>query len=103
MVSRNKFWCKTIITTTEFVVAICDEELLGRKIKIDHEFSICISENFYKEKLIDKNEALELMKKATILNLFGRRIIEIAKEIGLISSENVIYFDGVPHAQFIKI
>ncbi|MFH7880616.1 MAG: DUF424 family protein [Candidatus Aenigmatarchaeota archaeon] len=100
---KNKFWCKVVVTKTDFLVAICDKKLLGKKIKIDKDFSIRINERFYKERLIGEEEAKELMSKATILNLFGEEIVKLAADIGIISMENVIYFDGVPHAQYIKI
>lgn len=100
---KNEFWCKVNKTKTDFIVAICDKELLGKKIKVDKDFSIHIAEIFYKERLISDVEAKELMSKATILNLFGEKIVKLAVEIGIISLDNVIYFDGVPHAQYIKI
>lgn len=103
MPSKNRFWCKIVKTKTEVLIAICDEDLVGRKIKVENDFYIHIKEDFYKERMIDESEALELMNKATILNIFGKKIVEIAAKNGIISMENVIYFNGIPHAQFVKI
>lgn len=100
---KNKFWCKVVKTKTDIVVAICDKNLLGKKIEIEEGFSIRIKQNFYKDKIISEKEAVELMKNATILNVFGKNIIKLAIENEVISKENVIFFNGVPHAQFVKI
>jgi hypothetical protein len=93
------FWSKVFQTKYELVVAICDEELLDKK--IGKKFKIKISKEFYGEKLIDENVALKLMKKATIGNLIGKNIVELAEKNGFIIKENII--DGIPHAQFVKI
>ncbi|MDT7859049.1 MAG: DUF424 family protein [Candidatus Aenigmarchaeota archaeon] len=99
----NKFWSRLIKTRFETLVAICDEELIGKEIKIEKNFSTSVSERFYKEKLIDEKEALDLMEKATIGNLLGERIIKLAIEKNIISPEGVILIGGIPHAQFVKI
>lgn len=99
----NKFWSRLIKTKFETLVAICDEELIGKEIKIEKNFNTFVSERFYKEKLIDEKEALDLMERATIGNLLGERIIKLAIEKNIISPESVILIGGIPHAQFIKI
>jgi hypothetical protein len=99
----NKFWSKLIRTKFETLVAICDEELVGREVKIERNFSIIVNERFYKEKLIDETEALKLMEEATVGNLLGERIVKLAIEKNIISPEGVILIGGIPHAQFIKI
>lgn len=95
------FWSKVYPTKHDLVVAICDEELLdkqiGKKIKIK------ISKEFYGGKLIDDNIALKLMEKASIGNLIGKKIVELAEKNGFIIKENIIVIDGIPHAQFVKI
>jgi len=97
------FWAKIHEIKDDLVVAICDEELLGKKIKIKENFEIEISEEFYGGKLIDEKNAIELIKKATIANLFGNKIVEIAIRENLIEKENVIEFKGIKHAQIIEL
>jgi hypothetical protein len=101
--SSNKFWSKVIKTKFEILVAICDEELVGKEIEIEKDFRVMVNERFYKGRLIDEREAVELMEKATIGNLIGKRIIEVAIRENIISPESVILIGGIPHAQFIKI
>jgi len=95
------FWSKIFNTKYDVVVAICDEELIEKE--IDEELKIKISKNFYGEKLIDEEIALKMMKKATIGNIIGKSIVELAEKNGFITKENIILINGIPHAQFVKI
>jgi hypothetical protein len=86
------------------VVAICDEKLLGKKIFMKKKnLRIEVSKKFYGGKQISEEMAVKLMGKATIGNLMGKEIVELASRNGFIMKENVIFIDGVPHAQFVKI
>ena len=96
------YWGKIFTTKYEIVVAICDEELIDKEIKME-KLKIKVSKNFYGERLIDEKFALALMRKATIGNLFGKNIIDFAEKNGFITKENIILIDGIPHAQFVKI
>ncbi len=101
--SQNRFWCKVIRTKFEVLVAICDEDIVGKEIEIEKGFKIVASERFYKEKLIDELEALKLMEEATVGNLLGEKIVKFAIEKNIISPESVILIGEIPHAQFVKI
>jgi hypothetical protein len=97
-----RFWSKIFRTKYEIVVAICDEELIEKKLK-SKKFDLKISKKFYGEKLIDEFEAVKIMEMATIGNLFGKNIVNLAEKYGFISRENVIFVKRIPHAQFVKI
>jgi hypothetical protein len=94
------FWSKCHSAKGNFIVAICDEKLLGKT--IGKEFEVKVEERFYKGELIDYSKAEDLMKKADICNLLGKEIVEFAIKKKFIIRENVILIDGIPHAQFIK-
>ncbi len=96
-----KFWCKVHRAKGEIILAICDENLLERKLKFG-EVELIISKEFYGEKKIEEKEAVKMMKEATIINLFGEEIVKLAIKYGFISKENVMLIEGVPHAQAIK-
>ena len=96
------FWTKIFRTRQDLVVAICDENLLGKEIKHD-KVKVKISKEFYGGKLISEHVAIRLLEKATIANLFGKEIVDIAERNGFIINENAILIDDVPHAQFVKI
>lgn len=86
----------------DIVVAICDKEILGNKIRFGN-IEINVSENFYKGKEISEEIALRLIEKATIANLIGNKIVNLAKSKGLIKEENVLMLNGIAHAQIIKL
>lgn len=94
------FWCKTFSMKGEFLVAICDKDLLGKK--IGKEFKVRVEEKFYGGEIIDEKKALKLMEKSTVCNLLGKRIIEFALENKFITEENIMFIGDVPHAQFIR-
>ena len=96
------FWSKVFATKFDLVVAICDEKLLEKEIK-KNKLKIKISKNFYGEKLVDEKLAVKLMEKATIGNLIGKDIVNLAEKNGFIVKENIILINGIPHAQFVKI
>ncbi len=96
------FWCKIFQTKYDVVIAVCDEELIDKSINHGN-MKVKVSKNFYGGKLVDEAVVLSFMKKATIGNLIGKNIIELANKNGFISKKNVILIDGVPHAQFVKI
>jgi len=88
----------------DILVVICDEELLGKKLRMkDRKITIEISKKFYGGKLIDGTTAIKMLEKATIGNLMGKNIVELASKNGFIVKENVILIDGIPHAQFVKL
>jgi len=83
------------------VLAICDIELLGKTL---HEGKITfkIKDEFYNGGKINVDEAVSMMKNATIINLVGKCCVEKAIQNGYIHSDAVITIDGIPHAQIIK-
>ncbi len=88
----------------ELVVAICDYELLGEKL-VDEKrnITVYIDPNFYKGELMTIDKALQILREATIANLFGKNIVEAAINEGLILRETVIEISGVPHAQLMVL
>ncbi len=86
----------------EKIVAICDEELLGRKL-VDGELVLHVTEAFYGGQLVPLSYALQKALEATVLNLVGENIVNAAIREGLIHPEAVIRVAGVPHAQAVKM
>lgn len=83
----------------EIMIAACDLDILGKTLKGD-DFDFHVSKEFYDD--IRGNEELlkKHLEKATIANLVGKKCVECGIEMGLIMKENVLYIEGVPHAQF---
>ena len=77
------------------MVNMSDAELIGRNI-IDGELKINISESYYGTQIIDKDEAISLLKSASILNLVGKETISLATEFGIGSKDGVKIISDIP-------
>lgn len=84
------------------LLAACDEELLGEVLR-EGKIVFKIGEEFYKGPKMPVNEAVELMRDSTIVNMVGPNIVQKAIEQGLVHPEAVLNICGIPHAQIIKI
>ena len=79
------------------VVAICDEDLLGKKIT-NGKLEIAISENFYKGELVGIENALRFLERAGNYNIIGKDITDAAIKLGFLKRGGIINVNGVPMA-----
>jgi uncharacterized protein len=86
----------------EKVVAICDEDLIGKKFE-DEDRCIEVSERFYKGEKVSEEEAVKFLKAADNINLVGNKIVKLAVDLGIIKSNDVIEIQGVKHAQIYNL
>ncbi len=84
------------------LLATCDAELLGKILK-EGKIVFKVREEFYKGSKVSVDEAIDLMKQSTIVNMVGQNIVEKAIERGLVHPEAVLKISGVPHAQIVKM
>jgi len=98
----SRVYVKTIIHGRDKVVAVCDEDILGKTLE-GGRVPFTVNEGFYKGALGEVEEAIAAMKQATICNIIGKTIVSAAIEHKMIHERAVIYFGDVPHAQIIKI
>jgi hypothetical protein len=96
----NEVFVKTMRHGRDTLVAVCDAELLGKTLK-GGRVPFKVNKGFYKGVPADVGEALEAMRRATICNLVGKRIVEAAIEHRMVNRTAVIYFGDVPHAQIL--
>ena len=74
---------------------MCDAELIGKEV-VDGELKININESYYGTQIIDKDEAMSLLKSASILNLVGKETISLATEFGIGSKDGVKIISDIP-------
>jgi len=74
---------------------ICDADLLGRTINKGN-LTLKISEKYYGEKVVEKEEAESLLKESSSINMVGKEIISLSTDIGVGSQEGVKEIDGIP-------
>ena len=74
---------------------ICDADLLGRTLKRDN-FSLKISQEYYAEKVVEKEEAKDLLTESDNINMVGKEIVSLSVDMGIGSQDGVKEIDGVP-------
>jgi len=81
------------------VLAICDENLIGKKFE-EGDLCLDVNEAFYKGEKKTKEEVLELLKEYKNVNIVGEESVKVGIESGVISKDSIITIGGIPHAQF---
>ena len=84
------------------LVAACDKELLGKKLKHGNTL-VEISRAFYEGEDVSEEELQKALQGATTANLFGEKTIKCAVKCGFIDPDSVIMIDYVPHGQIFRI
>lgn len=83
------------------VVAICDEELLGKRFE-EGTRAIELKPNFFKGEAKTEKEVLDIIEKAgaedATFNIVGEKSAELALKAGIIKPEGIIRIQGVPVA-----
>ena len=74
---------------------ICDADLLGKKIT-EKELEVHISQSYYGEKIVEKEEAKTLLKNSSIINMVGKEIVSLSTSLGIGSEDGIKEIDGVP-------
>ncbi|HDD67417.1 MAG TPA: DUF424 family protein [Candidatus Thorarchaeota archaeon] len=89
-------------TIEHYVVAICDEGLLGKTLRQGN-IQFKVSEEFYGGELVDIETCMEHIRRATIVNMIGKVTVDAAIKAGIVHEQAVIYIEGHPHAQWVKL
>jgi uncharacterized protein len=88
----------------EFVVAACDAELIGRDLPVGGGgHTVKVTSFFYGERPVSREELLWALKRATVVNLLGSRIVALAVDEGFIEPGGAGSLGGVPHAEIFTI
>ena len=74
---------------------ICDAPLLGKHVVKDS-FNLNISKSYYGERLVERDEAEDLLKKCSTINMVGKETISLSVRLGIGSHQGIKEIDGVP-------
>ncbi len=94
-------------TADTLVIALCDEELLGRRLS-DGDREVKVSESFYGGELLETSEAVRRIRELTsefqdektvTINALGERACSVVLKARLARREQVGELAGVPHVQ----
>ena len=84
------------------LVAICDQELLNKTFR-EGKLKLEVTKDFYGGSSCSIGEAVILINNTEQANLVGNKIIKEAVRNKLIDPRAVIYIDGIPHVQIMKL
>lgn len=83
------------------VVAICDEDLIGKKFE-QEEFQLDVKESFFKGEQVSEEKLVSIvkahLKEDATFNIIGEKSINVLLSEGLISEDAVKKIDNVPFA-----
>ncbi|AKH98570.1 DUF424 domain-containing protein [Halanaeroarchaeum sulfurireducens] len=89
-------------TDQGLLVTACDPDVLGETFE-DGDVSITVSDEFYGGESRDEDAVVEALSRATVANLVGRDVVELAIEAGYVDEANVLEVDTTLHAQFLRL
>jgi hypothetical protein len=84
------------------IVAICDEDLIGKKFS-EGDLRLHVTERFYKGDSVDEGKIIGILKHARNINIVGKEAIKLAIKNRIIEKENVIKIKNIPHAIVFEI
>jgi len=74
---------------------ICDASLLGKELS-KGDLTIKINRNYYGERVVEKNEAVDLLKSYSIINMVGKETVSMSIDLGIGSKQGVKEINQVP-------
>lgn len=85
------------------VVYASDEDAVGR-VEENRETGVVlrVPEALLQGELVDEERVIEELKRGDVLVLYGRRIIELAVELGYVAEDSVLDVNGLRHVQVFK-
>ncbi|MCR8433589.1 MAG: DUF424 family protein [Crenarchaeota archaeon] len=89
---KDQFCVKVHQTPYGLLVAICDLELIDKKLSYEG-IEIIVSRDFYCESIVDIIRVRELMQRAVSLNLLGNNIVKLALSMGFIHEDAIIFLN----------
>jgi len=97
---NQKFYMRKISYQGSLMVNICDEELLGKNIESDT-LNIIITNEFFNE-IVNENDITHLLKRCSIANLIGRRVVDKTLSLGLAKKESIKIVSDIPFLMIFK-
>lgn len=84
------------------LVSACDENLLGKTLT-EGKIKFSVNPDFYGGELVDTKTCIKYLQNATVANMIGKTTVSAAIKAGLVHEQAVLYIEGEPHAQWVKL
>ena len=83
------------------VVAICDTNLIGKRVE-EGKFQLDLTGEFFKGEEMDIDEVRvlieDMIKEDATFNIVGKESVKIARDVGIIDEEGIGKIKGIPYA-----
>ena len=97
----GKFAVKTTEYEGSVLANVCDEELVGATV-VAGSLKVHLSKDFYSGEVVDRGEALRLIRACSIVNLAGERSVSLAVDNQLGAKEAIREIEEVPFLMIYK-
>jgi len=74
---------------------ICDAELVGKTLR-QSDLEIRITKSYYEDRIVDEKEAESLLRNSSIINMAGKKTIDLSIKMGIGSAKGVKEVEGIP-------
>lgn len=98
--SNQKFYMRKMNYQGSLMINICDEELLGKNIESDT-LNITITNEFFNE-IVNDNDITHLLKRCSIANLIGKRVVDKTLSLGLAKRDSIKIVSDIPFLMIFK-
>ncbi len=98
MAKKQLFYLRVRQTQKEYLVTVCDKELLGKTL-CEGELELCVNDRFFGGDLVPLEKCLEHMKIATSFNLIGKKIVDAAVENRMVNELAVMWINCRDHGK----
>ncbi len=89
-------------TGTGMLLAVCDAELLNRKLKYgDVDFEV--SDSFYGKERASGEQVLDMLERSHVANVVGKKAVGLLVEKGQTTMDAVLMIGDVPHVQLLRM
>jgi hypothetical protein len=97
---KSQYYVRKMYYQESLMINICDEELLGKKIS-SGSLNIDITKDYFVE-LMDEKQIQDLLKKCSIANLIGKRVIQKTLEWKLAKKDSIKNISSIPFLMIYK-
>jgi hypothetical protein len=92
---KNNYALRKIKYQETQIINICDLNILGKEIS-HGDFTINISQEYYYGEEIADEDAINLLKSSSIINLVGKDIVDLALSLNLAKKNSVKTIENIP-------
>lgn len=82
-------------------MAACDKDQLGKVLR-DGDLKLDVMRSFYEGEDCDEAMLVNRLEMASVANLVGEKVCQVATKHQFISEECILRIAGVPHAQMVR-